>query len=91
MDAVVAAFEELVALQRAPAQPASSPDDRPDLGLTDLIPAADGAELAHRAKSTMNTWCRKHPINGGEGFAQQIGTRWYVSRSRLRRHLKNTK
>jgi hypothetical protein len=88
-----AAFErELAAaserLRAASARPASDePDPRPDMGFKDLIAAAKGAELAHRAKSTMNSWCGKHPVTGDAGFAVKIGSRWFVSRSRLIRHL----
>jgi len=60
---------------------------RPDLGLKDLISSAEAADLVRRAKSTLNTWCRENAINGNEGFAIQIGPRWFVSKSRLLRHL----
>jgi hypothetical protein len=62
-------------------------EDRPDMGIKDLIPAADGADIAHRAKKTMTAWCKKNPIAGDAGFALKIGSRWLVSRSRLIRHL----
>jgi hypothetical protein len=88
-DELIDGFRALVDRLRAPKralQPATT-DERPDLGIKDLISAADGADLARRAKSTMNTWCREHAINGEAGFARQIGKRWFVSRSRLLRHL----
>ncbi|MBW5434555.1 hypothetical protein FXB41_07120 [Bradyrhizobium canariense] len=60
---------------------------RPDLGLKDLIPSGEAADLVKRAKSTMSKWCRDNRIEGERGFARQIGKRWFVSKSRLRRHL----
>ena len=79
--AAQAAFDRLRAPTEAPL------NDRPDHGLTDLISSAAAARLARRAKSTMNSWCREHAINGDAGFAIKIGTRWFVSKSRLLRHL----
>jgi hypothetical protein len=64
-----------------PAQP--EPVDYP----TDLIPAGAAAALARRAKSTVNTWCRKNAIDGDAGFAIKLGSRWFVSKSRLLKYL----
>lgn len=89
------AFEARMMLQRPAAsscphfvETVPPETQRPDLGLRDLIPAAEAAGLVHRAKSTMASWCRRHAIDGsGEGFSVQIKGRWLVSRSRLLRHL----
>jgi len=87
--AIAAASAEAFARLRAimDAAKVDRPDDRPDLGIKDLMPAAAGAELAHRSKGTMTAWCRRHQIVGDAGFSVQIGARWFVSRSRLIRHL----
>ena len=53
----------------------------------DLIKAADAAALARRAKPTIGAWCRKNAIDGEKGFAIKLGARWYVSKSRLLKHL----
>jgi hypothetical protein len=53
----------------------------------DLIPAAAAAAIARRAKSTIGAWCRANAINGEHGFAIKMGARWFVSRSRLLKHL----
>ena len=83
-------LDRLAAIERQPQTAAPSRgDEHPDRGLKDLILAADAADLAHRAKKTMNAWCRRHPISGEVGFALQIGRRWFVSRSRLIRYLEN--
>jgi hypothetical protein len=79
-----AAFDRLCAHVGAPPSPVI---DRPDLGLKGLIPSGEAAELARRAKSTMTNWCRANKIDGEKGFAQKIGSRWFVSKSRLLRHL----
>jgi hypothetical protein len=78
-----AAFDRLCACVEAP----TITFERPDLGLTDLIPIGEAADLAKRAKSTMGRWCRANKIDGDKGFARQIGKRWWVSQSRLLRHL----
>jgi hypothetical protein len=90
---VAAASAEAFARLRAimDAAKVDRPDDRPDLGIKDLMPAAAGAELAHRSKGTMTAWCRRHQIVGGAGFAVRIGGRWFVSRSRLVKHLADSK
>jgi hypothetical protein len=85
-------LEFLRALKRAPISgcadaPPKAIEDPLDLGIKDLIPAAEAAVLVKRAKSTMRTWCRANKIDGDEGFARQIGKRWWVSKSRLLRHL----
>jgi hypothetical protein len=54
---------------------------------TDLIKAAAAAALARRAKSTIGAWCRKNAIDGQKGFSIKLGARWYVSKSRLKKHL----
>jgi hypothetical protein len=86
--AAATAFDQLRAIKLSPVGRSS---DRPDKGFKDLIPAADGAVIAHRAKKTMVAWCKKHPISGDAGFALKIGSRWLVSRSRLIRHLTEVK
>ena len=53
----------------------------------DLIEVGAAAALARRSKTTMAAWCRENPIDGEAGFAQKIGARWFVSKSRLLRHL----
>ena len=53
----------------------------------DLIPAAAGAALARRAKSTLANWCRSNAFDGRKGFAYRIGARWFVTRSGLLKHL----
>jgi hypothetical protein len=82
--ASAAAFERLRALVDASKDRA---DDRPDRGITDLMPAATAAALALRSKGTMAAWCRRHQIIGEAGFSVRIGARWFISRSRLIRHL----
>jgi hypothetical protein len=98
IEVVLARFEarqreqlaDLIAELRAATRATSSlqpPDHELDEGFRDLMPAADAAKIALRAKPTMRTWCGKHKINGEAGFARQIGSRWFVSKSRLLRHL----
>lgn len=87
---LVAHLETVIDRLRALCAPQTDPDDLPDRGMNDLIPAADGADIARRAKPTMNAWCREHPVDAG-GFAVKIGERWFVSKSRLVRHLKKAK
>src|SRR6202035_1950787 len=79
---------ELVSkLSAISARPPAAVGELPDLEIKDLISAAEGAILARRAKSTMNNWCRANAIDGEKGFAARIRKRWFVSRSRLLRHL----
>jgi hypothetical protein len=80
-------LELAAAIERLRALGHGDVEKRPDRGLKDLIPAGEAAEIAKRAKPTMNTWCRKHAIDADRGFAIQIGGRWFVSRSRLLLHL----
>jgi hypothetical protein len=84
-DLLTAFSDKLRAAMRATSS--LQPPHELDGGLTDLMPAADAAKIARRAKPTMNEWCRKHPIRDKSGFARQIGKRWFVSKSRLLRHL----
>jgi hypothetical protein len=75
-------------LRAVSARPATKAEKPPiDFEIKDLMPVGDGAALARRAKPTMSAWCRSNPIHGDRGFAVLIGKRWFVSRSRLMRHL----
>jgi hypothetical protein len=89
IDSRVAVLEETIAwlrgLKGVPDAPPIAPVD--PMELSDLIPAGAAAALARRAKSTVAAWCRSNPINGDSGFAVKIGARWFVSKSRLLRHL----
>ena len=59
-----------------------------DLGPPDdLIEVGAAAALARRSKVILAAWCRENPIDGADGFAQKLHSRWFVSKSRLLRHL----
>ena len=84
-----ATIEWLRGLKRVAVAPPVSPAQLVDhLSMpNDLIKAAAAAVLARRAKPTICAWCRKNAIDGNAGFAIKIGTRWYLSKSRLLKHL----
>jgi len=89
VEALETTIEWLRGQKRAAVAPPVSPAQLADhLDMpNDLIKAAAAAALARRAKPTICAWCRKNAIDGEKGFAIKLGARWYVSKSRLLKHL----
>jgi hypothetical protein len=87
LDEQIAALEKAIEILRGLKHAPDAPPIAPVDPMSDLIEAGAAAAIARRAKSTIGAWCRANAIDGANGFAVKIGARWFVSKSKLLKHL----